>query len=118
MTSMPWDAQGGAQAALRIIVANPRHGPAALSNAKTMTNLLKDMLPDAPGRIGRRVGGAAPGARRRAGHHRPETLGGLKGLAPATPKRRRNEFRGAGHSWLYIQREARFRAFCGDSVRG
>src|SRR5262249_45250066 len=26
----------------------PRHGPAALSNAQTMTNLLKDMLPDAP----------------------------------------------------------------------
>ena len=48
MTSMPWDAQGGAQAALRAIVADPRYGPAALSNAQTMTNLLKDMLPDAP----------------------------------------------------------------------
>ena len=46
---MPWDAQGGAQAALRIIVANPRHGPAALSNAKTMTNLLKDAAGCAPG---------------------------------------------------------------------
>jgi hypothetical protein len=45
---MPWDAQGEAQAALRIIVADPRYGPAALSNAQTMTNLLKDMLPDAP----------------------------------------------------------------------
>jgi hypothetical protein len=45
---MPWDAQGEAQAALRAIVADPRYGPAALSNAQTMTNLLKDMLPDAP----------------------------------------------------------------------
>ena len=48
MTSMPWDAQGEAQAALRTIVADPRYGPAALSNAQTMTSLLKDMLPDAP----------------------------------------------------------------------
>jgi hypothetical protein len=48
VTSMPWDAQGEAQAALRAIVADPRYGPAALSNAQTMTNLLKDMLPDSP----------------------------------------------------------------------
>ena len=48
VTSMPWDAQGDAQAALRIIVADPRYGSAALSNAQTMTNLLKDMLPDSP----------------------------------------------------------------------
>jgi hypothetical protein len=48
VTSMPWDAQGEAQAALRAIVTDPRYGPAALSNAQTMTNLLKDMLPDAP----------------------------------------------------------------------
>ena len=48
MTSMPWDAQGEAHAALRAIVADPRYGPPALSNAQTMTNLLKDMLPDAP----------------------------------------------------------------------
>jgi hypothetical protein len=48
VTSMPWDAQGEAQAALRAIVADPRYGPAALSNAQTLTNLLKDMLPDAP----------------------------------------------------------------------
>ncbi len=48
MTSVPWDAQGEAQAALRAIVADPRYGPPALSNAQTMTNLLKDMLPDAP----------------------------------------------------------------------
>ena len=48
MTTTPWDAQGEAQAALRAIVADPQYGPAALSNAQTMTNLLKDMLPDAP----------------------------------------------------------------------
>jgi hypothetical protein len=48
MASTPWDAQGEAQAALRVIVDDPRYGPVALSNAQTMTNLLKDMLPDAP----------------------------------------------------------------------
>ena len=48
VTSMPWDAQGEAHAALRAIVADPRYGLPALSNAQTMTNLLKDMLPDAP----------------------------------------------------------------------
>ncbi len=48
VTSVPWDAQGEAYAALRAIVADPRYGPPALSNAQTMTNLLKDMLPDAP----------------------------------------------------------------------
>jgi hypothetical protein len=48
VTSMPWDAQGEAQAALRAIVDDSRYGPTALSNAQTMTNLLKDMLPDAP----------------------------------------------------------------------
>jgi hypothetical protein len=48
VTSMPWDGQGEALAALRAIVADPRYGPPALSNAQTMTNLLKDMLPDAP----------------------------------------------------------------------
>ncbi|MGH3204059.1 MAG: hypothetical protein ACRDOA_01960 [Streptosporangiaceae bacterium] len=48
MTSVPWDAQGEAHAALRAIVADPRYGLPALSNAQTMTNLLKDMLPDAP----------------------------------------------------------------------
>jgi hypothetical protein len=48
VTSMPWDARGEAHAALRAIVADPRYGTPALSNAQTMTNLLKDMLPDAP----------------------------------------------------------------------
>ena len=45
---MPWDVQGEARAALAAIAADPRYGPAALANAQTMTNLLKDMLPDAP----------------------------------------------------------------------
>jgi hypothetical protein len=48
MTSMPWDARGEAQAALRTIVTDPQFGPATLSNPQTMTNLLKDMLPDSP----------------------------------------------------------------------
>jgi hypothetical protein len=48
VTSMPWDARGEAHAALRAIVADPRYGPPALSNAQTMTNLLKDMLSDSP----------------------------------------------------------------------
>jgi hypothetical protein len=46
--TVPWDAQGEAQAALRTIVADPRYGPASLSNAQMLTNLLKDLLPDAP----------------------------------------------------------------------
>jgi len=47
-TTSQWDAQGEAQAALHTIVADPRYGATTLSNAQTMTNLLKDMLPDAP----------------------------------------------------------------------
>jgi len=34
VTSMPWDAQGEAEAALRAIVADSRYGPGALSNKK------------------------------------------------------------------------------------
>jgi hypothetical protein len=48
MTSASWDPQGEAQGALRAIAADPRYGAEALSNAPMMTNLLKDMLPDAP----------------------------------------------------------------------
>src|ERR1700733_4814679 len=44
VTSMPWDAQGEAQAAMRAIVADPRYGPAALSDGEAMTTQLKDML--------------------------------------------------------------------------
>jgi hypothetical protein len=47
MTSAPWDPRGEALNALRAIAADPQHGAEALSNAQMMTNLLKDMLPDA-----------------------------------------------------------------------
>jgi hypothetical protein len=48
VASTPWDPQGEARAALRTIVADPQYGAAALSSSQTMTNLLKDLLPDAP----------------------------------------------------------------------
>jgi len=48
MDSTPWDPHGEALSALRAIVADPQYGAEALSNAPMMTNLLKDLLPDAP----------------------------------------------------------------------
>ena len=48
MASAPWDPHGEALSALRAIAANPQYGAEALSNAPMMTNLLKDLLPDAP----------------------------------------------------------------------
>ena len=48
MTSASWDPQGEALSALRAIAADPKYGADALSSAPMMTNLLKDMLPDAP----------------------------------------------------------------------
>ena len=48
MASAPWDARSEALNALRAIAADPQYGTAALSSAQMMTNLLKDMLPDAP----------------------------------------------------------------------
>ena len=48
MSSESWDPHGEAQNALRTIAADPRYGPEALSSPQMMTNLLKDMLPDAP----------------------------------------------------------------------
>lgn len=48
MTSAPWDPHGEALSALRAIAADPRYGAGALSSAPMMTNLLKDLLPDAP----------------------------------------------------------------------
>ena len=47
MTSAPWDARGEALNALRAIAADPQYGAEALASAQMMTNLLKDMLPDA-----------------------------------------------------------------------
>ncbi|MGH3202292.1 MAG: hypothetical protein ACRDP5_09640, partial [Streptosporangiaceae bacterium] len=48
MASAPWDPRGEALNALRTIAADPQYGAEALSSGQMMTNLLKDMLPDAP----------------------------------------------------------------------
>ncbi len=48
MADAPWDPDGEALTALRMIAADPRYGAEALSSTQTMTNLLKDLLPDAP----------------------------------------------------------------------
>ncbi len=48
MSEMSWEHASEARAALNAIVSDPEHGVAALSNAQTMSNLLKDYLPDAP----------------------------------------------------------------------
>ncbi|HME64816.1 MAG TPA: hypothetical protein VKG61_07995, partial [Streptosporangiaceae bacterium] len=48
MSSAPWDPRSEALNALRTIAADPQYGAEALSSAPMMTNLLKDMLPDAP----------------------------------------------------------------------
>jgi hypothetical protein len=48
MASMPWDSSGEALSALRTIVTDPQYGTGALSSTQTMTNLLKDLLPDSP----------------------------------------------------------------------
>jgi Domain of unknown function (DUF4190) len=45
---MPWEHAEEARAALNAIVTDPEHGVAALSSPRTMSNLLKDLLPDAP----------------------------------------------------------------------
>jgi hypothetical protein len=48
MTDMTWEHAAEARAALHAIVTDPDHGVAALSSAQTVSNLLKDLLPDAP----------------------------------------------------------------------
>jgi hypothetical protein len=48
MAEMSWEHAAEARAALNAIVTDPEHGVAALSSAQTMSNLLKDLLPDAP----------------------------------------------------------------------
>src|SRR5215467_15597258 len=48
MTDTSWEHAAEARAALNAIVSDPQHGVAALSSAQTMSNLLKDLLPDAP----------------------------------------------------------------------
>jgi len=48
MAETPWEHAAEARAALNAIVTDPEHGVAALSSPRTMSNLLKDLLPDAP----------------------------------------------------------------------
>src|ERR1022692_5034223 len=48
MADLPWEHAAEARAALNAIVTDPEHGVAALSSPRTMSNLLKDLLPDAP----------------------------------------------------------------------
>src|SRR5262249_30828831 len=48
MADMPWEHAADARAALHAIVTDPEHGVSALSSPRTMSNLLKDLLPDAP----------------------------------------------------------------------
>lgn len=48
MADMAWEHAAEARAALNAIVSDPEHGVAALSSPQTMSNLLKDFLPDAP----------------------------------------------------------------------
>ena len=48
MADMPWEHADEARAALSAIVTDPEHGVTALSSPRTMSNLLKDLLPDAP----------------------------------------------------------------------
>jgi Domain of unknown function (DUF4190) len=45
---MPWEHAAEARAALNAIVTDPDHGVQVLSSPRTMSNLLKDLLPDAP----------------------------------------------------------------------
>jgi hypothetical protein len=48
MADSSWEHAAEARAALNAIVTDPEHGTAALSSPRTMSNLLKDLLPDAP----------------------------------------------------------------------
>src|SRR5260221_11219435 len=61
LTDMSWEHAAEARAALSAIVADPDHGVAALSSAQTMSNLLKDLLPDAPREKTILVASAEPG---------------------------------------------------------
>jgi hypothetical protein len=48
LTDTSWEHAAEARQALNAIISDPQHGVAALSSAQTMSNLLKDLLPDAP----------------------------------------------------------------------
>jgi len=60
VVSPQWDEGDEAQNALRAIVSNPVYGVAALSSSQMMTNLLKDLLPDAPREISLRDSALTP----------------------------------------------------------
>jgi len=61
VASAQWDEGDEAQKALRSIVSNPAYGAAALSSAPMMTNLLKDLLPDAPREVSILIAAAEAG---------------------------------------------------------
>lgn len=48
MAGTSWEHQSEVRDALQTIVSDPQLGAATLSSAQTMSNLLKDLLPDAP----------------------------------------------------------------------
>src|SRR5215475_3052133 len=48
MAEMAWAHAAEARAVFNAIVTDPEHGVDALSSPRTMSNLLKDLLPDAP----------------------------------------------------------------------
>src|SRR5262249_38726416 len=48
MSSLSWEHAVEMRHALTVIVTDPDYGVSALSNVRTMTNLLNDLLPDAP----------------------------------------------------------------------
>lgn len=48
MAGIPTERSRDVRAALRIVISDPGHGAATLSSPQAMSNLLKDLLPDAP----------------------------------------------------------------------
>src|SRR5260221_1167531 len=48
LTDMSWEHAAEARAALNAIITDPEHGVAVCPSGKTMSNLEKDLLPDAP----------------------------------------------------------------------
>jgi hypothetical protein len=85
-----------ARAALNAIVTDPEHGVAALSSAQTMSNLLKDLLPDAPREKSILVAAAEAGVATRLREHVQQgmdpgtairlTASSLESSTPFTPE--------------------------------
>lgn len=78
MAAGPLEHAGQARTALQAIVSDPQHGAAALDSPQTISNLLGDLLPDAPRESGLMMAAAAAGL--------PGALRGhiAQGLDPAT----------------------------------